>query len=112
MILSTNQGWHLNSLHEMQSTNGSREHEIGSMNEMENLSHKKRDEQILYNIPFFSGLSEAELREPSGTLMASGSGKYMPIDERAVGPMLSDFPSDPRAAFARINGPKPPDATV
>ncbi len=53
----------MNSLHEMQSTNGNREYEIGSMNEMENLSHKKRDEQILYNIPFFSGLSEAELRE-------------------------------------------------
>ncbi len=57
-------------------------------------------------------LAEAELRDPSGTLMASGSGKYMPIDERAVGPMLSDFASDPRAAFARIGGQKPADATV
>ena len=57
-------------------------------------------------------LAEAELRDPSGTLMASGSGKYMPIDEHSVGPMLSDFPEDPRAAFARIGVQQPAKTTV
>jgi acyl-coenzyme A thioesterase PaaI-like protein len=47
-------------------------------------------------------LGEAELRDAAGTLLASASGKYRPIPEPSVGPMLADFLDDPRAAFAQL----------
>jgi acyl-coenzyme A thioesterase PaaI-like protein len=50
-------------------------------------------------------LAEAELREASGLVLASASGKYMPIAEEALAPMLSDFLGDPRAALAQIAEP-------
>jgi acyl-coenzyme A thioesterase PaaI-like protein len=47
-------------------------------------------------------VAEAELRDASGTVVAAGSGKYLPIDAGEIAPMLGDFHSDPFVAFAEV----------
>ena len=46
--------------------------------------------------------AEAELRDATGVVLASASGKYVPIGEEAIVPMLADFLGDPRVAFAAL----------
>ncbi len=57
-------------------------------------------------------VAESELRGPTGALLAEATGKYMPIPEASVEPMLADFLADPRAAFALLPGPGGAEATV
>ena len=57
-------------------------------------------------------LAEAELRDASGLVLASASGKYMPIAEEALAPMLGDFLGDPRAVFSLIAKQQAREAAV
>lgn len=49
-------------------------------------------------------LAEAELRDATGTVLATATGKYVPIPAEVVAPMLSDFLSDPRTVLAELAG--------
>jgi acyl-coenzyme A thioesterase PaaI-like protein len=44
--------------------------------------------------------AKAELRDPSGTVLASATGKYLPIKQMDAAEMETDFVDDPRWVFA------------
>jgi acyl-coenzyme A thioesterase PaaI-like protein len=60
-------------------------------------------------------LARAELRGPTGQVLASATGKYIPVPSEAIEPMLADFEGDirsllapaPPATAAAASGPEP-----
>ena len=56
-------------------------------------------------------VARAELCDPAGTTHALATGKYIPIPDEAVAPMLGDFLADPRPVLAQLvaqQTPAPP----